>query len=209
MEVKRYINQEGTFDYQLIEDNKELLIMFGGNWDLYFSFLKYDDFDDNIFKITKENMQLFNSFNNLIESIKNPKLHKVSSLELAFCESKEEIRNLYKQAEKYNEKLKEESRYKDLYNNGVVCWHSDEFPYDTTDVVKIYYVGEEIILEFEKNKYEDYKSEIAIRFRNSGSYYNPFNSIFMQMYNNLNEYDPDYHQIHLEEVGYSKKMKHK
>ena len=209
MVVKRYINQEGTFNYHLIDNNKELLIMFGGDGDLYFSFLKHYDNDNNKFVITKDNMYVYNCFKELLNSLENPNLHKVSSLELECCETKEEIRNLYKKAEKYNEKLKEESRYKDLYNNGVVCWHSDEFSYDTTDVVKIYNVGEEIILEFEKNKYEDYKSEIAIRFRNSGSYYNPFNSIFMQMYNNLNEYDPDYHQIHLEEVGYSKKMKHK
>lgn len=152
MVVKRYINQEGTFNYQLIEDNKELSIIYGGNGDLYFSFFKYYDFDTNRFVITKDNMQVYNCFKELFNSFENPNLHKVSCLELERCEPEEEIKKLYRKAYENNEKLKQEDRYKKLYNNGIICWHSDEFSYDTTDVVKIYNVGEEIILDFEKNK---------------------------------------------------------
>ena len=46
---------------------------------------------------------------------------------------------------------------------------------------------------------------ICIRFRNSGSTYDPFNIIFMRMFNKLQEYIPEYHQIHIEEMNYSKK----
>ena len=49
-------------------------------------------------------------------------------------------------------------------------------------------------------------SRIIVRFRNSGSYYEPFNCVFMRMYNNLQKVDPKYHQIHMEELGYVKKL---
>ena len=47
---------------------------------------------------------------------------------------------------------------------------------------------------------------ISIRFRNSGSLYDPFNMIFMRMFNKLQNYDPEYHQIHFEEINYAKKL---
>ncbi len=50
---------------------------------------------------------------------------------------------------------------------------------------------------------------IPIRFRNSGSRYSPFNTVFMKMYNDLKEIDDinDYgHQIHIEEYIYTKKL---
>ena len=49
-------------------------------------------------------------------------------------------------------------------------------------------------------------NSVSIRFRNSGSRYNPFNIIFMKMFNKLQEYNPEYHQIHIEELEYQKKL---
>jgi hypothetical protein len=48
---------------------------------------------------------------------------------------------------------------------------------------------------------------LTIRFRNSGSTYDPFNIVFMKMYQRLQEYNPDYHQIHIEETIYQKTLK--
>ena len=45
----------------------------------------------------------------------------------------------------------------------------------------------------------------SIRFRNSGSRYEPFNICFMQMYNELKNYDSNCHQIHIEEYLYKQK----
>ena len=47
----------------------------------------------------------------------------------------------------------------------------------------------------------------SIRFRNSGSSYQPFNILFMDVFNKLQEYDPNYHQMHIEEYAYQKKLK--
>ena len=53
---------------------------------------------------------------------------------------------------------------------------------------------------------EDYAfPTFSVRFRNSGSRYEPYNFTFMNMYNGLCEYDSDYHQIHIEEYLYHQK----
>ena len=56
---------------------------------------------------------------------------------------------------------------------------------------------------------EDFHSPtyIPIRFRNSGSSYDPFNIVFMKMYNemkNIDDINDIGHQIHIEEYLYNK-----
>ena len=45
----------------------------------------------------------------------------------------------------------------------------------------------------------------SVRISNSGSRHNPYNILFMDMYNKLKEYEPNSHQIHLEEYLYNQK----
>lgn len=59
-----------------------------------------------------------------------------------------------------------------------------------------------VIFEKSKKSQDGIFITYTIRFRNSGSRYNPFNINFMQMYNSLKEYDPNNHQIHIEEYLY-------
>ena len=82
MKVERYFNEQGTFDYVLSEENKKLFINFSGNGDLYFIFVKSNNCNSSCFEITKGNMIVYNVFLKLIMSLNNPKLHRVSSLEL-------------------------------------------------------------------------------------------------------------------------------
>ena len=51
--------------------------------------------------------------------------------------------------------------------------------------------------------------KITIRFRNSGSRYDPFNIIFMRLYQGLCNLDYEYHQIHIEEYLQESKIKKK
>ena len=78
--------------------------------------------------------------------------------------------------------------------------------------MKIYRLNDEIILEFSrppvKREEQIYHmpGRIGVRFRNSGSTYDPYNIIFMRMFQKLQEYIPEYHQIHLEELEYQKRL---
>ena len=61
-------------------------------------------------------------------------------------------------------------------------------------------------LTFKKGIYSEVPIQtFSIRISNSGSRYEPFNTVFMSMYKKLKEYDFNNHQIHIEEYLYSKK----
>ena len=71
-----------------------------------------------------------------------------------------------------------------------IKWHSDATYFESDDVVKIIKEEDNYHLEFTRpEKYEDpfHRGSgrmISVRFRNSGSYYDPFNIAFMNMFRN-------------------------
>lgn len=231
MEIRRYKGMESGYDYEFIKDNKILRILFGGNLDLYWSletnyeFSSYEEMTKELydtFTITKENYQIYELFKTLIDDIKSSKVYTPQT-EIRITED-EEVETLppsYKQikeVEKRNEELKEEAGYQRILKDDAIIWHSDEEPYDISDVLRITEQDEQIILEFFRPELTGEKfsirrpGTISIRFRNSGSFYLPFNIVFMRMYNKLQEYDPEldeeYHQIHIEEYIHTLKRGH-
>ena len=72
---------------------------------------------------------------------------------------------------------------------------------------------DQFLLEFTSPKIDDNDfifrmlGTVSIRFRNSGSTYDPYNIIFMRMFNKLQDYDPEYHQMHIEELVYKRTLK--
>lgn len=97
-----------------------------------------------------------------------------------------------------------------LYQDGVIIWHSDDAPLESADFLRISQVEDGYLLEFTRPNQIPEKSalhfpgSIDIRFSNSGSRYGDLVTLFTRMCNKLNEYDQDYHQIHLEEIAYQK-----
>lgn len=47
----------------------------------------------------------------------------------------------------------------------------------------------------------------TIEFDRNNSLYNPFNKVFINMFEELQKYDNQYHQIHIEEIEYEKTKK--
>ena len=199
MKIIRYRNNDGTYDYELKKDNKVLRILFGGNLDLYLSLSdgkKYDDrHNANItFDITKEDYEIFE----LIDNLYNDTI----------------TANIYgKREDDYTIDYSIINQYKDLVDKGIIHWISDEGPRDVEDSFELSKIDQDTyrftFLRTDKTLDFGFKSptSISVRIRNSGSNYAPFNCIFMRMYNNLQEVDPDYHQIHIEEYQYKKKNK--
>ena len=77
---------------------------------------------------------------------------------------------------------------------------SDEEDADTSSILNISKTdNNQIKLEFIKNKPENgFYLTYAIRFRNSGSTYDPFNFRFMELYNSLCNYYENYQPNHKE-----------
>lgn len=199
MEIKKEKNSMNTYDFYFKDNNKTLIIMFARNLDLYMMLsddlkIPYGESANKYFDITKENYEVFKLFEKLYNDIITGNL--------------------------FDEKLKYDKDYTKSYEYSILVdsdkninWISDDDYIDLADSVKIIKIDNDTYrLIFYRNS----KSElvglkhpyyISVRFRNSGSRYNLFNCPFMRMYNKLQEIDTDYHQIHMEEIKYLKKIK--
>lgn len=210
MKIEKTRSESNLYDIKISHENKILKILFAGNGDLYWCAYDLDNIDKEMvtFEITKENYDVYQLFEKLYDKIATCQVFKVSESDLNFCEGKDEIINLYKHAAKLNEELKQISNFTLLFHDGIISWHSDSTLFEDANVVNIKKVQDKIILEFIfYNK--DLADENSIRFRNRGSAYKPFNVLFMELFNSLQTYDEEYHQIHLEEYLYQKRLEYK
>ena len=195
MEIRKIKNDMDSYDFYFREDNKELKIMFSGNLDLYLVMSNGDllpnDSDSIIdFYITKEDYQVFNTFQLLYESIINGEV---------FENSFDNYSNTYE----YMELVDQDKN---------INWISDGGPIDIEDKLIISKIDDDSyrlrfmrinsdMLNFKNN------TSISVRIRNSRSKYSPFNYPFMRMYDELQSLEPEYHQIHFEELEFAKKLK--
>lgn len=189
--------------------------------------LMYTEYSE-IFTITKENYFIYSLFEDLYEDIKNARIfeketRKINNEEVFILDEDLSIDNVddidipikimtEEEIEERNNEYKERYFYKLLFDGEKIEWHSDEEPYDIANIVIIRKVDDTIVLEFirpELNKGKSFifnmPGRISIRFRNSGSTYDPFNILFMKMFHKLQEYLPEYHQMHIEEINYTRK----
>lgn len=181
-------------DYDVIyvkTDDGDFSISFAGNLDLYWSYHSNKPFletpYENTITITKENYYLYGCFEQLFESIKNDTPNSNSLFE---CDKSNKV-------PEYNS-----SSNIGLLMKDTICWRSDDFSYDEASSVTIKREEEEFKVTFKKSSNKEYFQTFSVRFRNSGSRYDPFNGTFMNMYNKLREYD---YQIHFEEILYQQK----
>lgn len=210
MKIEKKLDSANNYEYIFYKDNLKLRIFFGGNLDLYWDIVDQSVDYDNCFDyenkpiefiIDKDNMEVYSLFLKLYDDVLNKKVkcdeeNTDDTMEMDYSEEFKE----------YLHKRLDET-YNLLVNDRVISWHSDETYYETASVVNIELVGEDIKITFIKKVEDEYSfpGEISIRFRNSGSTYDPFNVVFMNHFNSLSVIDPLYHQIHMEE--YIRKLK--
>lgn len=234
MEItKELVEREGCYNFYIKEGNQVLKIIFGGNLDLYWILYNYSKIDKNLsietlkkmyyretkykFIITKENYFIYSLFEELYDDVKESKLFiptdnkssedNLEELDFDFMNYMTE-----EKSKMLNEKYKKFAAYQLLFDGKTIEWHSDDDSYERADRVVIKKIDDTFLLEFirpavtEDNFIHRIPGSISIRFRNSGSTYDPYNMIFMRMFNKLQAYDPEYHQIHMEELPYQKKL---
>lgn len=211
MVVKRqYDKYNEIYNYELISDDNKLFISFEGNLDLYFTIYGKNI---NEFIIAKENMTIYNLFDKLYNEIKNINVFEKEYIPFYIETDQEKEDYLKKTKEEY--RLYNKSNYNELFDekNKTITWYSDETAHEVANYLKIKKEDEKYKLEFSTQPHiegydRDFNSKysIPIRFRNSGSRYKPFNVCFMRLFNNLQNYDPDYHQITIEEYEYKRKI---
>lgn len=207
LNIKRVNGENDLYDIIINDGTKDLNILFGGNGDLYFfvNKIKLDDTEQIVnFEITKENYFLYSLFENLYDKIINCDIYKLDETESPLVDE-EEILEKINMYDEWNKDLKDSIEYKKLVNNGVISWRHDEQIYEEANTLNIHKEEDKYCLEFIL-KDKEMSHYIDVRFRNSGSRYMPFNRVFMQLYRKLQTYNPEYHQIHMEEYLYEKRL---
>ena len=195
------IKYEKGYIFKIYLDEGIFTITFAGNLDLYFNYECSNSIleEDKIktFKITKENYFLYSIFSKLYEYVKNCNIYS----------DDEEINLDYK----LNDMVRnyEKNNPKRLFQNNIIDFHSDDYSYEDSSRMLIKELEEEIELTFIKGRTDVLPETFAIRICNSGSRHYPFNVLFMQLYNKLIEYEPEFHQIHIEEYLYELKRSRK
>lgn len=121
------------------------------------------------FVITKENEYLYNSFEKLYTAIKNNKPFSNSDLD-------DKNKNIIVPDNK-------------LFKDGKIEWHSDDFVYDEASILTISKEKDIFNVEFKLSDKRNLFSTLSIMICNSGSRYYPYNATFMNMYNELLDYD--------------------
>ncbi len=197
MEIRKKKNEEiKDYDIILIDDDKKLLIYFAGNQDLYMGIYNGQNIGlKNIsidFDITKENYEIYCIFDNLYKEI-------IEGHPFGFYSN-------------YDVDYRNSGCYTNLVDKDKnIIWISDEGPDEEADKMIISKIDDMYRLTFIRNEidnefYMKCPDGICVRFRNSGSRYKPFNAAFMGMYQRFQNIDENYHQIHMEELIYTKKM---
>ena len=212
MKVKKQRNEFGLNIF-LEEEDRYLAFTFGGNGDLYWSLHLKKENSNNQFVITKENFGIYRLFEQLYEDIESINIWEED--DFPFYRDAEEQRN-YQEREKERYRVFHAANYDELFNEKekTITWYSDETSHSVSNIVKIKKEQDRFKIEFYIQSHidgydEDFHNSryIPIRFRNSGSSYDPFNLIFMRMYNEMKEVDDANeagHQIHIEEYLYQR-----
>ncbi len=166
---------------KISDDVNTFEILFGGNGDLYFhpvinGMELYKKDKPIYFTISKVDGFLFESFERLYTKICN-----YDAFDRVGLSAENDI------SENEYQRKRDSYREYPLVNDGVISWHSDEDMSEIASVLNIRKLDTETFqLEFIKNKPVDaLYMTYSIRFRNSGSTYDPFNFRFMELYNNL------------------------
>ena len=202
----------GFKDITLIDGNVRLIMSIYGNGDLYWTITDYSKLIKNMFfTITRENGAVYSIFQDLFADIENANV----------CTLDDDIFNNY-ETEKYNKMYHEDSvkydfyHYFELYDieNKTITWCSDEFNHDNANILKIRKIDDEFELEFiPKSILSGFINgssnigRVTIKFCNSGSYYAPFNVMFMRLFNKLQLVDDVKdikHQVSIDEYMYNK-----
>ena len=201
VEIKKTKDVEGYDRFKITTENGSFDIMFGGNLDLYWYYWPEENYKDwplaKTFTISKENYFIYQKLDELYKNIKEQKPYQSKD---------ENVSTVFDSSKLINESPRSQYSYKNLFQNDIIKWYSDDAPLEEASMLEIKSQEDKYIITFHQGKEDFGFPTYAIRFRNSGSRYEPYNFAFMNMYNSLSEYNPNYHQIHIEEYLYNKKL---
>lgn len=204
------IKYEKGYIFKITTDEGTFSISFCGNLDLYFNYecdgSILDAPPSKTFFITKENYFLYSIFYKLYDDIKNCNIYYGDS-NTELVEDNET--SIFEEEFKNDLRDREASNPRRLFHDDMIDFHSDDYTYEEASTLTIKKLEEEFEITFNKGRTDVLPATFAIRICNSGSRHHPFNVLFMHLYHSLIEYEPDFHQIDIEEILYEMKRARK
>ena len=194
--IEKNKNNSGYDTFDIVTNGGRFQISYEANLDLYWKYICDNDSKDiKAFKITKENYYIYEAIDNLWTAVKDNMPY---------------YNYPYETEERYN--VKPNIGKTSLYNGHEIRWYSDDFAHlDSASNFAIRKFDDYYMIIFTKSYAEPssgyFYRTYAVRINSSGSRYEPYHIPFMAMYQKLKEYDPDYHQIHIEEYLYEEECK--
>ena len=190
LDIEKFQNGHSYDCFNIKTDNGSFTISFENNLDLYWRYNYVGNILDlpekQSFLITKENYVIYSLIDKLYKEIVTGKLS-----------------DGYNEIDLSSSWLLSPNNPHALVHNQTIFWRSDDYEFENSSALIIEPFGDEYVITFQKSKLpydQGMLMSYSVRISNSGSRYNPFNIAFMKMYQDLKEYDPTYHQIHVEEV---------
>ncbi len=188
IKVKKYKDEFGNQIELEFSKDEILNINYGGNLDLYISYISKIDLNEFNCSITPEDYDLYNIFDKLYNSITEYRPFNDEYVDDKF-------------------KYYDERRAYPLVKDKVISFHSDDDPVGKGSMLEISKEDDKINISI-KNGPEIEGFEIhGIRIRTDGCRYGSFYVPFMTMYNDINKTDFDVHQITMDEYVKSLKLK--
>lgn len=183
--VNKYKNEFGNQIKLIFSNGQTLYILFAGNQDLYIIHRENTSSDSCEFEITEDDYELYCIFDKLYTNIVEYKPYD------------NKVDNIFKESEKYKQYP--------LVKNDEIYFYSDDDPEEIASLLKISKNDGIISLYLKYGTHLEGMKSNGIRIRTNGSRYGLFYIPFMQMYNEINETNFEYHQVTIEE--YMKKLK--
>ena len=186
-ELRKGKNNEGHNYVAVVTDEGKFSLSFGEDHDLYIGFYASKDAgdDDVSFTITKENYYIFSIVDKLYNNVKN----RSKQTE----EIKKEYEEFYVEA-------------KVPFENNQIRWISDDFENEKGSELIIKYNEEEdtYVFTFKKSCSKILYNTYLVKIDTIGSYYHPYSDNFIEFYQDLLDYNDEYHQIHIDEYLFNK-----
>lgn len=214
MKVVRTISTcyEHCYDYDFIFDEIKLRFFYGGNNDIYFSVWPLDadnDISQVTLRFTKENYEVYERFYDLYHALLTGDIYKEEEVEqenIELLDFELAFNNYFNRtAKERNDEARRYSRWNDFAKDGVISLMSDNCEEDYSNRLNIYLDGETLVFYFEKRNPCD--MFLTFEISTSGSRYQPFHKVFMDLYNRMQEVDPDNIKNHLNENIHSLRKK--
>ena len=200
MEVVKINDNNYDNEIKLIEGTDSMIISRDREGDLSFAFFSESTKGNvRVFPITREDYQVYKAFENFYFSLINCDIYQVSEEDKEECLTDEDISSLEEETLIRNKILRDSSIYSQVMSSDVPTWYSNDDVLENANSLSLISDGDNFYVKFCTPNDFTSTCDVKVNILNNGKY-NPFHLPFDRLYDDLESYDHNYHQVHFDEL---------